>query len=520
MNRNRERWTNRRLAGSGLALLLLASCACRVGPTYKRPAAPAAPAFKEQPPPAFKEAGDSQVAQPNDSQLKGKWWEIYNDPVLNALEEQVGISNQNLLQAEAQYRQARTTVLTARSALFPAVSASSSITESRSGTLGRATTPNGKSELVSGTSSTEYTLPVTASWEPDLWGSIRRGMTAAAANAQASAAQLENLRLLYQSELAQDYIQLHGTDSDAALLDTTAKSYQEYVVLTRNRFAGGVASDLDVAQAEAQLYATQAELQDLGVTRNQLEHAIAVLTGKPPAEVAIQAQVLKNPPPVFPIAVPSTLLERRPDIANAERTMAAANEQIGITEAAYYPTLTINPSAGLESLSIAHWFTFPSRFFAVGPSLAETLFDAGRRRAAVAGAQAAYDATVAAYRQTVLTAFQQVEDELSALRVLAEESVTATDSVNAAQRALDVSTAQYKAGTANYLTVITAQATLLAAQRTNTDLLTRRLVASVVLIQALGGGWDSTQLPGKRDLTAGRESTQPPPPKREVAADR
>lgn len=509
MNRNRERWTNRRLAGSGLALLLLASCACRVGPTYKRPAAPAAPAFKEQPPPAFKEAGDWQVAQPNDSQLKGKWWEIYNDPVLNALEEQIGISNQNLLQAEAQYRQARTTVLTARSALFPTVSVGPSVSESRSATT----------STIQSTAHTIYNFPFSVSWEPDLWGSIRRGMTAAAASAQASAAQLENLRLLYQSELAQDYIQLHGTDSDAALLDTTAKSYQEYVVLTHNRFAGGVASDLDVAQAEAQLYATQAELQDLGVIRNQLEHAIAVLTGKPPAELTIQAQVLKNPPPVFPIAIPSTLLERRPDIADAERTMAAANEQIGIAQAAYYPTLSFSPSAGFEAFNIAKWFTFPSRFFAIGPSLTETLFDAGRRRAALAGAQAAYDATVAAYRQAVLTAFQQVEDELSALRVLAEESVTATDSVNAAQRALDVSTAQYKAGTANYLTVITAQATLLAAQRTKTDLLTRRLVASVVLIQALGGGWDSTQLPGKRDLTAGKDTPQPPA-KREVAAGR
>jgi len=229
-----------------------------------------------------------------------------------------------------------------------------------------------------------------------------------------------------------------------------------------------------------------------------------VLTGKPPAAVTIETEVLKNPPPVFPVAVPSALLERRPDIANAERTMAAANEQIGITQAAFYPTLSLSGTLGLESLSIAHLFTGPSRFFAVGPSLAETLFDAGRRRAAVAGAQAAYDATVAGYRQTVLTAFQQVEDELAALRILAEESVTAEDSVKAADRALEVSTAQYKAGTANYLTVITAQGTDLAAQEVLVNLLTRRLVASVVLIQALGGGWDATELPGKRDLTAGK----------------
>ncbi|MGA2115118.1 MAG: efflux transporter outer membrane subunit [Bryobacteraceae bacterium] len=504
MRGNRERWTSRPLGASGLALLLVGLSACRVGPTYKVPSAPSAPAFKEQPPPEFKEAGDWQPAQPSDGLMKGKWWELYNDPVLNQMEEQVSISNLNLLQAEAQYRQARSAVLTARAALFPTAGASPSISEARGGTISKTVTPNGKSELLSGSSNTQYTLPLTASWEPDLWGSIRRGMTAAAATAQASAAQLENLRLLYQSELAQDYFQLHGTDSDVDLLNRTAKSYEEYVVLTRNRFAGGIASDLDVAQAEAQLYATQAEMQDLGVARAQLEHAIAVLTGKPPAEVTIQAQVLKNPPPVFPVVVPSALLERRPDIANAERTMAAANEQIGITQAAFYPTLSLSGTLGLESLSIAKWFTGPSRFFAVGPSLAETLFDAGRRRAAVAGAQAAYDATVAAYRQSVLNAFAQVEDELAALRVLAEESVTATDSVKAANRALDVSTAQYKAGTTSYLTVITAQGTALAAQETLVNLLTRRLVASVALIQALGGGWDSTQLPGKRDLTAGK----------------
>lgn len=501
MRGNRQRWTSRPVAGSGLALLLVALSACRVGPTYKRPDAPSAPAFKEQPPPEFKEAGDWKQAQPSDGQLKGKWWELYNDPVLNGLEEQVSISNQNLAQAEAQYREARTAVLTARAGLFPAAGVSSSISETRSGTIGT----NATGGIVSaGTSHTSYTLPLSASWDLDLWGSIRRGMTAAAATAQASAAQLENLRLLYQSELAQDYFQLHGTDSDVDLLERTAKSYEEYVVLTRNRFAGGIASDLDVAQAEAQLYATQAQMQDLGVARAQLEHAIAVLTGKPPAEVTIEAQVLTNPPPVFPVAVPSALLERRPDIANAERTMAAANEQIGITQAAFYPTLSLSGTLGLESLSIAKWFTGPSRFFAVGPALAETLFDAGRRRAAVAGAQAAYDATVAAYRQSVLNAFEQVEDELAALRILAEESVTATDSVNAANRALDVSTAQYKAGTTSYLAVITAQATALAAERTAIDLLTRRLVASVVLIQASGGGWDATQLPGKRDLTAGK----------------
>jgi NodT family efflux transporter outer membrane factor (OMF) lipoprotein len=472
---------------AALAALLLS--ACTVGPNYKRPAAPAPPAFKEQPPPDYKEAGGWKPAQPGDSLLKGKWWEIYNDPALNALEEQVSVSNQSLAEAEAVYREARASVQMNRAALSPVVSAAPSVSESRSG--------GGAGGMKS-----SFSFPLDVSWAPDLWGNIRRGVTSASAGAQVSAANLENARLLFQSELAQDYFQLHGADGLAELLQRTLQSYQEYLTLTKNRMAGGIATDLDVALAEAQLYTTQAQLQDLAIQRAALEHAIAVLTGKPPSELSIPGMTLKTPPPPVPLAVPSVLLERRPDIAASERQMAAANEQIGIAEAAFYPSLSLSGALGLQNNRITTWISWPARFFSVGASMAETVFEAGRRRAAVAQSQAAFDATIAAYRQTVLNAFQQVEDNLAALRVLAEESQTVEKSVTSAERALTVSTAQYKAGTTSYLTVIQAQATALSAERTAVSLLTRRLTASVLLVQALGGGWDSSQLPTQKDVAA------------------
>jgi NodT family efflux transporter outer membrane factor (OMF) lipoprotein len=477
----------------------LAVAGCTPGPNYQRPAAPAPPAFKEQPPPEFKEAQGWKLAQPADGLSKGKWWEIYKDAELNALEERVAIDNQSVLEAEAQYREAVAAVKIVRSGLYPTVSSAPSITGSRS-------SPRvGSQPGVRGT----YTLPVSASWEPDLWGNIRRSVTAAAAQAQASAADLENARLLYQSELAQDFFALHGLDRDVELLTRTAKSYSEYLDLTRNRFAGGVASDLDVAQAESQLYAAQTQLTDFGVMRAEMEHAIAVLSGQPPAALAISVKSLTTPPPPVPVALPSQLLERRPDIAANERLAAAANEQIGIAKAAFFPALTLAATAGLQASRITTWIAWPSRFFSIGPTLAETIFDAGRRRAQVTQDLAAYDATVAAYRQSVLTAFQQVEDGLSSMRVLAEESVVADESVKSADRALLISTEQYKAGTTAYLTVLTAQATALAAERTQIDLLTRRLEASVQLVVSLGGGWDNSQLPTKPDVV--HAATAPPP---------
>jgi NodT family efflux transporter outer membrane factor (OMF) lipoprotein len=485
--------------------VVLALAGCTPGPKYKRPAAVVPPAFKEQPPADFKEAQGWKQAQPNDGQLKGKWWEIYNDPELNALEEQVAIDNQNVLQAEAQYREAVAAVKIVRSGLFPTLSTGPSITESRT----QAGAAPGAATAVSGLR-TFYSLPISASWEPDLWGNIRRSVTASAAQAQASAADLENARLLYQSELAQDYFTLRGLDGDIELLTRTVKSYTEYLDLTHNRFSGGIASDLDVAQAEAQLYAAQTQLIDFGVLRAEMEHAIAVLTGKPPAAVTVTAKILTTPPPPVPLALPSALLERRPDIASNERLAAAANEQIGIAEAAFFPALTLAATGGLQASSITTWLRWPSRFFSAGPTLAETIFDAGRRRAQVTQNLAAFDAAVAAYRQTVLTAFQQVEDSLSTSRILAEESVVADESVKSADRALAVSTAQYKAGTTAYLTVLTAQGTALAAERTQIDLLTRRLEASVQLVVNLGGGWDNSQLPTKQDVVKTANPPQPP----------
>ena len=457
-----------------------------IGPKYSRPAVPlpATDTFKEA------QAAGLQPAQPKDGLPKGKWWEVYDDPALNALEEQVSISNQNVLAAEAQYREAKASVAIARSALFPTVTVGPSLNEVRVGSV----------YAGSGSTYRSYSLPFDVSWEPDLLGNLRRGVTASVASAQASASSLENARLLYQSELAEDYFQLHGIDSEIDLLEKTQASYEDFVTLTRNRYAAGVASPLDVDQAESQLYGAESTLVDLGVQRAQYEHAIAVLIGKASADVAIPRSVLKAEPLTLPAGLPSELLERRPDIAAAERTVAAANEQIGIALSAFYPALTLTGVGGVESLSIQKWFSLPSRFWSVGPALAETLFDKGRRRAVVAQQRAAYDASVANYRQTVLTALQQVEDNLAALRILAVEVDKVQATVKAADSALTVSAIQYKAGTTNYLTVITAQVTLLNAQITAVNLQTRRLVASVQLIQAIGGGWNASELPTTEEL--------------------
>ncbi|MGC9951701.1 MAG: efflux transporter outer membrane subunit [Bryobacteraceae bacterium] len=476
-----------------LSALLIFSSACMVGPNYKRPAAPSAAAYKEPLPDGWKEA------QPSDAALKGKWWEIYNDPQLNALEEQVSISNQNVLVAEANFRAARYAVGVARAGLFPTVSVSPSIATSRSsgGFV--------SGGLVSASPSivTTYTAPASASWTADIWGSVRRGVRASQATAQADFALLENARLSYQSELAEDYFELHGTDGDIDLLSTTVKSYEDYLKLTQDRYKSGVASGGDVALAQTQLDTTRAQLIDLGVARAQFEHAIAILTGKPPEAVTIAAELLKTPPPAVPVAVPSALLERRPDIAAAERTVAAANEQIGIAVAAYYPTLTLSASGGFEATNIAKWFSLPSRFWSLGAGMSEVVFEGGKRRAQVHMTEAQYDSTVAAYRQSVLTAFQQVEDNLAALRILAQEAAAADQAAKAAHDSLKIATYQYKAGTVNYLTVITAQATALANDKTVVDLLARRLTASVLLIQALGGGWDSSAVPSNDELRRG-----------------
>lgn len=484
-----------------LTISLVLLTGCMVGPKYQRPSAPVPPAYKEPLTQGYKEAGNWKPAQPNDAVLRGKWWEIYNDPALNALEEQVNVSNQNVLALEAQFRQARDIVRVARANLFPTLSTGPSIVNSQSsGTLyGGAAALN---RLVQ--QRTTYDLPFDLSYQADLWGSIRRTINSDVENAQVTAAQLENARLSYHAILAQDYFELHGLDRDIDLLERTVKSYEDYLQLTKDRLSAGVASDADVSQAEAQLYNARAQLADFGVARSQFEHAIAVLTGKPPSTLSVPRLILSTPPPAIPVALPSALLERRPDIAGMERQMASANEQIGIATAAFYPTLTLSAAVGLQTAQPSQWFTWPSKFWSAGPAFAETLLDAGRRRAEVSAFQNSYDATVANYRQTVLAAFQQVEDNLSALTVLAHEAEVQQQALDAARRSLDISTEQYRAGTADYLQVIITQSIALGTERTAVDLLTRRMTASVLLIEALGGGWNSTQLPSRDDIIHGQ----------------
>jgi NodT family efflux transporter outer membrane factor (OMF) lipoprotein len=483
------RMTPRSLCPPRAALLLVAalglgSGACAVGPTYHRPEAPVPPAFKEAPPDGWKHA------EPADGAIRGPWWSIYNDPALDELERRVDVSNQTVLAAEASYRAAADAVRAARGALFPSVTGGVSATAARPTTAG----------LSGASSAVRTTLQVPAvdlSYEADVWGSIRRTVRAATATAQASAAQLENARLIMQAELAIDYFAVHGLDGDIDLLERTVKSYEEYLALTRARMAAGVASGADVAQAEAQLNSARAQLTDLGVARAQYEHAVAILTGRPPSEVTLPRRTLSVDPPVVPVALPSTLLERRPDIAAAERQMAAQNEQIGIARAALFPTLGVSGSAGAAGTSLSNVFSVPALFWSLGVNAAEILFDAGRRRAITDEQRNLFDQTVANYRQTVLTGLQQVEDSLAALRILEREAAQVAQTVGAAQRSLDISTAQYKAGVVSSLQVITAQTTLLQSQRTAVDLVTRRLLASVQLVQALGGGWDASKLQGE-----------------------
>jgi NodT family efflux transporter outer membrane factor (OMF) lipoprotein len=447
------------------SLLLLNSC--MVGPKYVRPAAPIPAAFKEELPAGWKEA------QPNDGALRGKWWTVYNDPQLNAFEDQVSISNQNVIAAEAQFREAQAAVSIARSQLFPTVSSGPSGTVSETGNSGL---------------KQSYAVPVGAAYSIDIWGSIRRSVRANSDIAQASAAELQNAKLLYQAELAEDYFQIQGLEAQTQLLDAAVKSYEQYLQLTKDRYEGGIATMADVSLAETQLESARSQLKDLGVQRAQFEHAIAVLTGKPPSELSISVLPGQAPPPVISVGVPSSLLERRPDIAASERQVAAANEQIGIAKSAFFPALTLSGSLASELTTL---MTAPATFWSLGPQVLGTIFDGGKRRAQVKLTEAAYDATVANYRQTVLTALQQVEDGLSDLRILADEATNTDRAVKAAQQSLDISTDQYRGGMTSYLQVITAQTSTLQNRRSAVDILTRRMLASVSLIQALGGDWGS-----------------------------
>jgi NodT family efflux transporter outer membrane factor (OMF) lipoprotein len=479
-----------KLPSTLLASLLLLS-GCTVGPNYHRPTAPTAPAFKESavvPPPDLPGGGWKQVT-PNDSAIRPNWWEIYQDPELDKLEQQVAVSNQTLKASYEQYVQARAAVQFYRSQYFPTVQVGPSATRERQSQNRPLYVPGSKSTY------NDLFLQGEVSWEPDLWGNIRRQVESQRATAQATAADLANVDLSLRSELATDYFELRGLDTQQRLLDNTVVQYEAYLELTKTRFVGGVATDSDVALAQTQLDQTRAQAIDVGVARAQFEHAIATLTGVPASSFSLPAAPLDLPLPQVPVGVPSQLLERRPDVAAAERRANAANAQIGIAIAAYYPTINITGTGGFESKSAGTLIQGPSALWSLGGSAVELLFDAGRRHALTEEARAGYELNVANYRETVLQAFQEVEDNLSGLRILNSESSAQQRAVDSARRSLSISTTRYKGGVTTYLEVITAQTTQLSNERTAADITTREFAASVQLVKALGGGWDNTKLP-------------------------
>jgi NodT family efflux transporter outer membrane factor (OMF) lipoprotein len=482
----------KRLVPLHASVFALALAGCMVGPNYKRPAVITTPSFKEAP--VAQGAGDGwKPGQPSDQILKGDWWHMYHDPQLDALETQVNTANQTLKVAEANFRSARAAIGYAKANEAPTIGVGTNVSTVRES----ANEPYFLTNLANNGTG-DFSLPFDMNYEIDLWGRIRRGVTSAKAQAQASAADMESVRLSLHAELATDYFALRSADGQEKLLDDTIKAYQDALQLTQDRFDGGLALSSDVTQAKTQLEQARVQRSDIEAQRNQFEHAVAVLVGKPPAALTIPRSPidLRAPQiPTIPGILPSTLLERRPDIAAAERRMAAANEQIGIAQAAYYPTLSLSVIVGMEGTSALNWFTWPSRFWAVGPMASETLFDGGRRRASSDRTRANYDATVATYRQTTLQAFQQVEDNLSALRILQTERAQQDRATAASLQSLDTFQARYEGGVDLYLLVITSQTTALANQRNDIDLMRRQLDASVLLIKALGGGWDVKQLP-------------------------
>jgi NodT family efflux transporter outer membrane factor (OMF) lipoprotein len=454
---------------------------CSVGPKYSKPTS--------EIPPAYKENANWKPAQPSDQAQKGNWWEIFQDPQLNALEEKINVSNQTLRAAVDRFREARDVLKETRSALFPFVTAGvtpSQNRQSRDKALFGGTSPVNYSDL---------TLAGDVSYEVDAWGAVRRSVEASRTLAQASAADMETIRLSLHAELALDYLTLRGLDAQKQLFDTNVAAFEKALQLTESRFQGGVASREDVDLAATQLEQTRAEDIDITSARDQFEHAVAVLIGQPASSFTLDPAPLPPIPPVPPPGLPSELLERRPDIAGAERRVASANEQIGIARAAFFPTITLGLVGGFESGQFPNWLTGPSAIWAIGATAAETVFDAGKRRAVSDQAIATYDELIADYQQTVLVSFQQVEDSLSDLRVLDEEAKTQDAAVAAANRALDQATNRYKGGIDTYLTVITAQSAALTNERTAVSLLTRRLTSTVLLVKALGGGWDVSQLP-------------------------
>jgi NodT family efflux transporter outer membrane factor (OMF) lipoprotein len=460
------------------AMFLLGGCA--VGPKYKTPTVPA--------PPAYKEMGNWKSAQPSDQNLGGNWWEIFQDAQLNALEQRINVSNQNLKAAVAQYQEARAALRYARADYYPTISAAPSATRQRY-------SDNRPGSAARGTTFNDFVLPVDLSYQVNAWGRVSKNVESYREQAQASAADLAIVNLTMHADLAVDYFAARTLDAEEKLLQDTVGQYQQALQLNKERYKGGLASEVEVEQARTILETTQAQLVDVGVTRAQYEHAAAVLVGKPPADFSLPPTPLTTPPPPVPVGVPSELLERRPDVAAAERRVASANAQVGLAKTAYYPLINLVGSGGLESGAITTLLQGPSAFWAVGAAVAQTIFDGGRRHALNDETKAAYDSTVASYRQTVLTAFQQVEDNLAALRILEQEAGEQASAVQSARRSLALSNTRYEGGVTSYLEVITAQNAALSDEVTAVNILGRRMASAVLLIQALGGGWNRSNLP-------------------------
>jgi len=502
------------------AAALVVLCSCNPAPKYSKPPVNAPQAFKESAPDQFKEGPGWKVAQPGDDKLRGKWWEMYNDPVLNSLEEQVQISNQTVIQAEANFRAARALVVSARSALFPTIGAAPSYTNSRFSSTTRTAVVTPGSSVPTGTPSSggatttttsgsgtsnvvnSFSLPFEITYTVDFWHRIRNQVAANAFSAQASAADVATALLSTHAALAEDYFEVRALDAQEGILQDTLKNYRDALNLTTTLFNAGIDSDEEVAQARTQLDTATAEATDLGVARAQFEHAIATLMGKPAAEFSLPVAPFIPNPPQIPVAVPSEMLERRPDIAAAERQVAAANAEIGIARAAYYPNLTLSATGGFQTSHFTEWFTWPSRFWSLGPTLSQTLLDFGARRGLNEQAEASYDASVASYRQTVLSDFQSVEDQLSALRIYAQEVSQYETAIHSSAHFLELSLTRFRTGVDSYLNVITAQNAVLNNRETQVATQLKQMNASVSLIMALGGGWDASQLPQMKDLLA------------------
>jgi NodT family efflux transporter outer membrane factor (OMF) lipoprotein len=466
--------------------VILIESACSTGPKYQVP--------KTTSPNRYKEGSEWSLAQPRDEKVHGEWWKMFGDTELDALEAQVNVSNQNIAASFAAYQEARAIVREARAQYFPTLSISPGVTTQRGANI------SSSGSAVSAGNFTQYSIPANATWAPDLWGRIRNTVQANIASAQVSQADLENERLLQQADLAIFYYEIRAQDSLQTLYNSTVSAYAETLKLNRALSKTGINSDEAVAQAETQLELAQAQATQLGIARAQYEHAIALLVGQPASNFTLPIAQLTTPPPQIPVSVPSKLLERRPDIAAAERGVAAANAQIGVAMAAYFPNLSLNGGAGLGATTLSALFSAPTFIWSLGASLSETIFDGGLRGATVDQYKAAYEQTVATYKQTVLTAFQQVEDGLAGLKFLSQQLKQQGTAVTSAQRYLRIATSRYRLGIDPYLDVITAQTTVLSAQQTEITVRMQELTTSVQLIEALGGGWDVSKLAQDKDI--------------------